>query len=274
MPTARVNNCDIHFEDRGEGPAIVFIPGESHGIEMFNDQLPYFEKRFRCISYYRRGHGKSACPPYGYSLWNQTHDLIGLLNHLEVEQAAIIAVAMSTTVATTFTLLQPNRVRGLVLASWYELDGYPLLEERRKKHPVSFADLHLMMGKRMREEGPEGLATYLYENYDEVLPILPHDPAVRARVATMFASHPPAHFVQSAEFYTSIPNLVQEVDRISCPVLGICGTDDPSPDRPERLAHIPNFRQAWIKGVRRFSMMEAPEPFNREVEAFLDGLPN
>jgi 3-oxoadipate enol-lactonase len=274
MPTARVNHCDIYYEAAGAGPPVVFIPGETHGIELFEHQLPHFARRFRCVSYYRRGHGKSGCPPYGYSLWNQTQDLVALLDHLGVERAAIVAVAMSTTVAATYALLRPGRVRGLVLASWYELDGYPLLEERRRKHPVSFAELHLMMGRMLEAEGREALARYLDENYERVLPIFPRDAAVRAKLARMFASHPREHYVQSAEFYTSIPDLVREMARIACPILGICGDEDPSPDEPERLAHLPNFRQAWIKGARRFTMMEQPEAFNREIGAFLDGLPN
>lgn len=273
MPTARVNNCDIHYEALGAGPCIVFIPGETHGIEMFEYQLPHFAQRFRCISYYRRGHGKSGCPPYGYSLWNQTQDLVALLDHLEVERAAIVAVAMSTTVAANYALLCPERVRALALASWYELDGYPLLEQRRKKHRLSFADLHLKMGRMLEADGREALARYLYENYREVLPIFPDNEAVRAKLASMFASHPREHYVQSAEFYTSIPNLIREMGKIKCPILGICGDEDPSPDMPERLAHLPNFRQVWINGARRFALMEQPDVFNREIAAFLDELP-
>lgn len=274
MPTARVNNCDLYYEVQGAGPCVVFIPGETHGIEMFEHQLPHFARRFRCISYYRRGHGKSGCPPYGYSLWNQTQDLVALLDHLAIERAAIVAVAMSTTVAANYALLRPERVRALALASWYELDGYPLLEERRKKHRTSFADLHLMMGRMLETDGREALERYLYENYEQVLPIFPRDGTVRAKLARMFASHPREHYVQSAEFYTSIPNLIHDMGRVACPILGICGDEDPSPDQPERLAHLPNFRQAWIEGARRFALMEQPDAFNREIGAFLDGLPN
>jgi 3-oxoadipate enol-lactonase len=272
MPVASVNNCDIHYEVQGDGPWVVFIHGETHGIEMFEHQLPHFARRYRCLAYYRRGHGKSGCPPYGYSLWNQSHDLVCLLDHLGIERAAIVAVAMSTTVAATCAIHHPARVRGLVLASWYELDGYPRLEQRRRKHPITFAELHLMMGRVLEAEGRDGLADFLARNYETYLPIFPKDAAVRGKAVRMFASHPPAHYVQSAEFYTSIPNLIAEMGRVTCPVLGICGDEDPSPDNPALLAHLPSFRQAWIKGARRFTMMEQPDAFNREVGAFLESL--
>ena len=271
MPTAILNDCEFYYEVRGIGPSIVFIHGESHGIEMFEHQLSHFS-RFRCIAYYRRGHGRSQAPPYGYSLWNQTQDLLCLLDHLNVERTVIVAVAMSTAVAATCAIHRPDRVRALVLASWYELDGFPLLEQRRKKHRVSFAQLHLMMGRILKDEGREALFNFLTSRYEEFFPIFPADAAVRTKVARMFSSHPCEHYVQSAEFYTSIPNITRQMAQIDCPILGICGDEDPSPDKPEALAHLPRFRQAWIKGARRFTMMEQPEAFNREVGAFLDEL--
>jgi pimeloyl-ACP methyl ester carboxylesterase len=59
---------------------------------------------------------------------------------------------------------------------------------------------------------------------------------------------------------------------IKCPILGICGTDDPSPDDPALLAHLPNYRQVWIEGARRFTMIEKPEAFNTELDKYLGTL--
>jgi 3-oxoadipate enol-lactonase len=272
MPTINVNNCDIVYEIAGSGPNLVFIHGETHGIEMFEHQIPVFSKNYRCLAYYRRGHGPSGSPPYGYSLWNQTQDLVRLLEALNFRNAIIVAVAMSTTVGAQYTVLHPDRVRALVLASWYELDGYPRLEERRKKHPINFAELHMMMGRILQEQGREALEAHLEAQYETFFPIFPRDPAVRAKVVRMFARHRLEHYVQSAEFYTSIPYLIGAMNGLTMPILGICGTDDPSPDNPERLAHLPGFRQKWIEGARRFTMMEQPEAFNRILQDFLDEL--
>jgi pimeloyl-ACP methyl ester carboxylesterase len=84
----------------------------------------------------------------------------------------------------------------------------------------------------------------------------------------MIASHPAEHFVKAAEFYTSMPNLVPRLKEIMCPILGICGADDPSPDNPDLLAGATNFEQVWIPGARRFSMLEAPRAFNAALERF------
>ena len=155
------------------------------------------------------------------------------------DSVIIIAVAMSTTIGANFTLLYPERVRALALCSWYELEGFPLLERRRKAHQMSFADLHLKMREILLERGRRGLEDYLEENHARLLPIFPVDkPVVRRKLVELFASHQPAHYVQSAEFYTSMPNLCAQMHQMKCPVLGICGTDDPSPDRPELMQGV------------------------------------
>src|SRR5438034_6958591 len=149
MATASVNGCKFYYELAGNGEPLVFIHGETHATTLFEAQMPHFAASRRCFTYDRRGHGKSGLPLYGYSLWNQTHDLKCLLDFVGIECAVIVAVAMSTTIGATFTLQYPERVKALVLCSWYELDGFPLLEQRRKAHQMSFADLHLKMREIM-----------------------------------------------------------------------------------------------------------------------------
>ena len=100
-------------------------------------------------------------------------------------------------------------------------------------------------------------------------PFFPNDPAVRERVMRMMSSHSPDHYIRAAEFYTSMPNLVPHLKEIRCPILGICGEDDPCPDDPHLLEGRKNFREVWIPGARRFSMMERPHLFNAALKQFL-----
>lgn len=272
MSTVVINDCELYFETAGSGPDIVFIHGEDHGVELFEHQVAHLCQRYRCLSYYRRGHGKSQLTPYGYSLHNQVLDFTGLLDHLMVRRAVIVAVAMATPIAVSFTLAHPTRVKGLVLASWYELDGYPLMEIRRRKHPSTFGRFHMREFEVMHKQGPQGLIQLLTDEGDAILPILPKDGPVRQRVIEMIASHPPEHFIKAAEYYTSMPNLTPRLNEIACPILGICGTEDPSPDNTELIAAVPSFRQAWITGARRFSMLESPTAFNSAIDRFLSDI--
>ena len=104
MPITRINNCDIHYEQHGRGPDLVFVHGETHSAALFDEQVRHFSQRYRCLVYDRRGHCRSELTPYGYSLWNQTNDLASLMETLQVRKPVIVAVAMSTPIAVTYTL--------------------------------------------------------------------------------------------------------------------------------------------------------------------------
>ena len=274
MPAVKVNGCKIYYELHGKGQELVFIHGEDHGIEMFEDQVKHFSEDFRCVIYYRRGHGQSELAPYGYSLHNQTQDLVSLLRHLEIERPALVAVAMATPIAANYALEYPGRARGLALASWYELHGCPLMEARRRaRYTTTFADLHMQMYEIIRNGGPDALIEHMEREGDSFLPILPKNPEVRLRVMRMMSSHLPEHYIRAAEFYSSMSNLVPRLHDINCPILGICGDDDPCPDEPELLRGNINFQQIWISGARRFSMMENPHAFNSALASFLAALP-
>lgn len=274
MPLAAVNGCKIYYEATGRGPDVVFVHGEDHGIEMFKFQVAHLAPHYRCITYFRRGHGQSELAPYGYSLRCQMLDLAELLDHLKISRAVIVAVAMATTIAVSYALECPARVRGLVLASWYELDGYPLMEKRRaKKYTTTFAELHMQMHEIVRDRGQQGLIDHMEKERDAFLPILPRDAIVRQSVARMMSSHSPEHYIHAAELYTSMPNLVPRLKDIQCPILGVCGDDDPCPDDPQLLSASNNFKQVWIPQARRFSMLEAPPAFNAALAEFLDALP-
>ena len=274
MPIAHVNGCEIFYETSGNGPDVVFIHGEDHGLDMFEHQVAHLRGRYRCIAYDRRGHGASQLPPYGYSLRNQMLDLAGLLDHVESERPVLVAVAMATTIAASYALEFPGRVRGLVLASWYELDGYPLMERRRAKmYTTTFAELHMQMFEILRDRGRSSLIDHMTKEGDAFLPILPTQPQVRERVMRMMSSHAPEHYIKAAEFYTSMPNLVPRLQEIACPMLGICGEHDPCPDDPALLEGAKNFEEVWIAGARRFSMLECPQDFNSALSRFLASLP-
>jgi 3-oxoadipate enol-lactonase len=271
MPEADVNDCSIYYELEGTGPAVVFIHGEDHGIEEFVHQVPYFRGRYRCLTYYRRGHGRSESVPYGYSLWQQTLDLAGLLDYLHIADVAIVGVGMGNPVAVSYALHQPGRVRGLALAVWFELKGYPALEEQLRVGQMSFCSKHQTMFEVCRAHGNQGLVEFIERNA-QLFRHLPDGPELRSEVARLTASHPPEHYLQAAEFYLSLPNLLPDMHRIRCPILGICGRHDPAPDRPELMRDVPTFSQAWIEGAARFALMERPDEFNRVLASFLAAL--
>jgi pimeloyl-ACP methyl ester carboxylesterase len=94
---------------------------------------------------------------------------------------------------------------------------------------------------------------------------------VREKVVQMFASHRLEEYRRGMlEFGSSVPDLVPAFRALDLPVLGLCGADDPYPDRPEVLAGMKGFREApSIPGAGRFVHWERPREFNATVREFL-----
>ncbi|MEA2970554.1 MAG: hypothetical protein QOE78_3815, partial [Alphaproteobacteria bacterium] len=104
MPTIQANGCDFYYELEGEGPDLVFIHGEIHGLEYWEHQIPDFGRDHRCFAYNRRGHAKTASTNYGFSLVNQTRDLAHLIDHFGMKRPVLIAVAFGTTIAANYAI--------------------------------------------------------------------------------------------------------------------------------------------------------------------------
>jgi pimeloyl-ACP methyl ester carboxylesterase len=105
--------------------------------------------------------------------------------------------------------------------------------------------------------------------------VIPRNGPVREKVIRMFASHPLEEYRRGMlEFGSSVPDLVPALRALDLPVLGLCGADDPYPDKPEVLAGMPRFREAAaIAGAGRFAHWERPREFNTVLREFLRTLP-
>jgi 3-oxoadipate enol-lactonase len=265
MPTIQANGCNFYYELKGEGPDLVFIHGEIHGLEYWEYQIPDFAREYRCFAYNRRGHAKTELTSYGFSLVNQTRDLAALIEHLGLVQPVIIAVAFGTTIAASYAIQYPERVKALVLVAWSELHDSMQYFERWKQYNEEAAQV-------IQAGGCEAFLSLLRADAGKrIYRVVPVDSPVREKVIQMFASHPLEEYRHGMlEFGSSVPDLIPAFRALDLPVLGLCGSDDPYPDRPEVLAQMKNFREApAIAGAARFVHWERPHEFNAVVRAFL-----
>ena len=265
VPTVHANGCDFYYELRGEGPDLVFIHGEIHGLEYWEHQIPEFARDHRCLAYNRRGHARTGPVDYGFSLVNQTRDLADLIDHFGMQRPVIVAVAFGTTIAANYAIQYPERVRGVVLAAWSEMHDAMQYFHRWEGYNARAADV-------LEKEGRDALISLLREEGGKTIyRVIPTDSPVREKVIQMFASHPLEEYRRGMlEFGSSVPDLVPAFRKLELPVLGVCGANDPYPDRPEVLAGMKGFREARpIAGAGRFVHWERPREFNAAVREFL-----
>lgn len=109
----------IYYEDMGAGAPVVFIHGWPLSGSMWEYQVTELVKKgMRCITYDRRGFGKSDRHSLDYDYDTLTGDLKSLLDELDLSNVTLVGFSMGGgEIARYFSTYGGNRVSKAVLVS-------------------------------------------------------------------------------------------------------------------------------------------------------------
>ncbi|HET9895983.1 MAG TPA: alpha/beta hydrolase [Streptosporangiaceae bacterium] len=115
MPNAALNGINVYYTDTGgDKPAIVLSHGLLMDHSMFDEQVTALSGEYRVIAWDERGHGQTkAAGPFSY--WDSASDVLGLLDHLGLDQAVLTGMSQGGFLSLRAALLAPERVRALIL---------------------------------------------------------------------------------------------------------------------------------------------------------------
>jgi 3-oxoadipate enol-lactonase len=116
MSFAEINGQRIRFDDTGgEGPAVILAHGFLMDRTMFAPQVAALAGEFRVITWDERGFGETEYDGQPFSYWDSARDCLGLMSHLGIERAVVGGMSQGGFVSLRAALLEPERVRALVL---------------------------------------------------------------------------------------------------------------------------------------------------------------
>jgi pimeloyl-ACP methyl ester carboxylesterase len=152
MGTFERDGLLFQFRDEGHGLPFVFQHGLGGDV---NQPFGLYRPRtgIRLIAFDVRGHGETR--PLGdtekLTIATLADDLIGLMNHLEIEQTIVGGISLGAAVAVNVAIRYPERTSGLVLVRPAWIDR-PLPEN---------VALYTTVARLIRESGPQvGLARF------------------------------------------------------------------------------------------------------------------
>ena len=116
MSFASINGVRLFYESHGSGPAIVFAHGRGGNHLSWWRQVAAFSAHHRCVTFDQRGWGLSEGPAEPPDPATVTADLVGLLDHLGIDSAVLVAQSMGGVSSLGVALGHPERVAGLVLS--------------------------------------------------------------------------------------------------------------------------------------------------------------
>ncbi|HEY3111994.1 MAG TPA: alpha/beta hydrolase [Chloroflexota bacterium] len=118
MPRARVNGVELHYEQVGEGPPLVFSHEFGGGYRSWEPQVSRFARWYRCLTYNHRGFPPSEVPAgaEAYSQEILVEDLRALLGELGIESAHLVGLSLGGNVVLNLALRHPELCRSIVVA--------------------------------------------------------------------------------------------------------------------------------------------------------------
>jgi len=255
-----VHGVELALDDRGAGPAILFIHGYPLDRTLWQHQLGAFEG-WRTLAPDLRGLGRSDAPDLGYSMATYAEDLAGLLDAVGVDDVVLCGLSMGGYVAFEFLRRHRPRVRGLVLV---DTRAGADSAEGRKGREVAMADL--------RDGGPPLIA-------EQMLPQLlgsGASDALREQVRSMMSSAPPAGVLGALAAMRDRPDSTELLPSLAgVPTLVLVGAEDrltPPRDAEAMAKAIPGARLALIPEAGHLAPLEQPAVFNGHLRSFLDRL--
>jgi 3-oxoadipate enol-lactonase len=257
MPLAPINGIAFYYESHGDGPAIVFAHGAGGNHVSWFQQVPFFSRKNRVITFDHRGFGQSA-DTNGLGRGSFVDDLRVLLDHLGLQKAALVAQSMGGVSAMGLAVRHPERVSALVMAD--TLGGVPL--------PGELGDLQRKTAEATRD----------LSQLDRVVSkSLPMRDAVKAQLYLQIASFNPDNATRLAPSPGAVPPAPISIDDVaatakSVPMLFLVGSEDVlQPPAIVRAAAgmVPGAQFALVPDSGHSVYFEQPDVFNFEVDRFL-----
>jgi len=250
----------LAYQVTGDGPAVVLIHGFSLDMRMWAAQAGALAARFRVVRYDCRGFGASGPldPAVAYA---HVDDLLALLDHLGIEDAALVGLSFGGQLAVEAALAAPARVRRLALLSSV-LDGVPW-------DPESWAALKTVAGQVDAHGVLAGRAAWLgHPLFAAGL----EQPAVAGQLAAMVASYPGQHWLGQDPHRRPGPRAIDALEDVTVPALVLSGQRDVPGFREMSAvlaARIPGAGHHVVPGAGHLVNMEQPEIVNGLLTRFL-----
>jgi 3-oxoadipate enol-lactonase len=107
MPAVDVNGARLWYEEAGDGPAVLLLHGGLGDSGLWEPVVPFLAERFRTIRTDLRFFGRSTGPAVP---WSWQEDVVGVLDALDVELAALVGLSLGGRIALDVALARPERV--------------------------------------------------------------------------------------------------------------------------------------------------------------------
>lgn len=267
MARVQLGDVQLNVEQAGQGPALLCLHGFTGSAATWAPFVAEWSRRFRVVCVDLLGHGASDAPadPGRYAMDRSVADLLGVLDRLGLDGAAVLGYSMGGRVALALALEAPERVAALVLES-----ASPGLRDPEERRARAQADAALADAIER-----EGIAAFV-ERW-EAQPLFSSqarlDAATRAALRAQRLRNSPEGLAGSLRGLGAgvQPSFWDRLGELKRPALFIAGALDEKFCAVARAMHAaaPGSRLAVVPGAGHAVHLERPDAFGRLVLEFV-----
>ncbi len=116
MPKLVIGEADIYYEEAGQGPDLLLVPGLSGLGAFWTHQVEEFKRDFRVITHDHRGAGQSTHSRIRYSVEQMADDVLRLMDRLGIAAAHLVGHSTGGAIGQVIAQDHPGRLQSLVLS--------------------------------------------------------------------------------------------------------------------------------------------------------------
>jgi pimeloyl-ACP methyl ester carboxylesterase len=118
MPSAKIGDIDIYYEEQGQGEPVLLAPPSWWPSDTWKvSVVPFLSKHYRTIIFDCRGTGYSSKPDHGYNIEQFAKDCAELLGYLKVSRCHAAGFALGGQIAQALAIQRPDLVATLTIAA-------------------------------------------------------------------------------------------------------------------------------------------------------------
>jgi pimeloyl-ACP methyl ester carboxylesterase len=134
-----VNGARLWYDEAGSGDTVLLLHGGLGDSGLWEPVVPFLAERFRTIRSDLRFFGRSTGPA---APWSWENDVVGVLDGLGVERAALVGLSLGGKIALDVALAHPERLWAVagVAPALGGHDGAPYSDEQEARYEAAEAD--------------------------------------------------------------------------------------------------------------------------------------
>lgn len=261
---ARIDGAELHYDVRGNGPAVLFFHAFPLNLSMWDAQAAALEATHTVVRFDARGFGQSPPGDRLLTMERIADDGARLLDHLNLGRALVCGCSMGGYAALAMVRRHPERQSGLVLQDTRAQADTP---EGRKNRAL--------LAEKVLKEGAAAAAEAFLP---KLLGATTHEarPQLVAWVRETILATRPRGIADALLGLAARADSTPTLREIRVPTLVVCGAEDvltPPSDSEAMAAAIAGARLAVVPKAGHLANLENPDAFDAILRDFVASVP-